>query len=235
MVAFAGCSLACVVPGLYFRQHYFIVFLPALALLVGVALHFLEERLPQTPWTRLLPLLLFAGMAGLAIARHSTTFFKEDLRKMVARTYSPTNPFEASMEIGRFIRANSTEQDKVAVLGSEPQICFYSKRLPATGFIYAYPLMENQHYSLDMQREMIAEIEKTRPKFLVFVNSPFSWTKSEASAMDIFTWYDQYRSQYNMVGLVDLNPSGKVTYIWREALNGYTPQHKAQVWVFERK
>ncbi len=235
MVAFAVCSFACVVPGLYFRQHYFIVFLPALALLVGVALQFLGERLPQTPWMRVVPLLLFAGMAALAIFRHSTTFFKEDLSKMAARTYSPTNPFEASLEIGRFIRANSSEQDKIAILGSEPQICFYSKRLPATGFIYAYPLMENQSYSLAMQRAMIAEIEKSRPKFLIFVNSPFSWTKSDASAQDIFNWYDQYRSQYNMVGLVDLNPSGKPTYVWREAMNGYTPKNKAQVWVFERK
>jgi len=235
ILTFALFSFACVVPGLYFRQHYFIVFLPALALLVGVALHFLEERLPQTPWMRLLPLLLFVGMASVAIFRHSTTFFKEDLSKMAARTYSPTNPFEASLEIARFIRANSSEQDKIAILGSEPQICFYSKRLPATGFIYAYPLMENQPYSLEMQRAMIAEIEKSRPKFLVFVNSPFSWTKSDASAKDIFNWYDQYRSQYNMVGLVDLNPSGKPTYVWREALNGYTPKNKAQVWVYERK
>ena len=235
MVAFAICSLACVVPGLYFRQHYFIVFLPALALLVGAALHLFAERLPHTPWMRSLPLLLFAGMAVLAIGRHSNPFFKEDLSKMAARTYSPTNPFEASLEIARFIRANSSEQDKIAILGSEPQICFYSKRLPATGYIYAYPLMENQPYSLEMQKEMISEIENARPKFLIFVNSPFSWTKSEASAQDIFNWYDQYRSQYNMVGLVDLNPTGKPTYVWREAMNGYTPKNKAQVWVYERR
>lgn len=235
LVAFAGCSLACVFPGLYFRHHYFIVFLPALALLVGVALQFLQERVSHSPRLRLLPLLFFAAMALLAIVRHSTTFFKEDLGKMVARTYSSTNPFEASLEIARFIRANSSEQDKIAILGSEPQIYFYSKRLPSTGYIYTYPLMENQPYSLEMQREMIAEIEKTQPKFLLFVNSPFSWTKSDASAKDIFNWYDQYRTQYNMVGLVDLNPSGKPTYVWREAMNGYTPKNKAQVWVFERK
>jgi len=235
ILAFAVFSFACVVPGLYFRQHYFIVFLPALALLVGVGLHFLEERLPQKHWVRFLPLLFFACMMVLAIVRHGTTFFKEDLNKMVARTYSPTNPFEASLEIGRFLGANSSERDKIAILGSEPQIYFYSKRLPATGFIYAYPLMENQPYSLDMQRAMIAEIEKARPKFMIFVNSPFSWTKSDASAKDIFNWYDQYRSQYNMVGLVDLNPTGKPTYVWREALNGYTPKNKAQVWVYERK
>ena len=53
-----------------------------------------------------------------------------------------TNPFPESVKIGDYIREHSNPDDKIAVLGSEPQIYFYSKRLSATGYIYTYGLME---------------------------------------------------------------------------------------------
>lgn len=53
------------------------------------------------------------------------------------------NPFPESLEIGRFIRENSAENDRIAVIGSEPQIYFYSDRRAATGHIYTYALMED--------------------------------------------------------------------------------------------
>lgn len=237
ILLFAACSLACVVPGLYFRPHYFIIFLPALALLSSVALNFFGELMSkrQLPWLKALPVLLFAVMLYAAISTHWATFFKDDLGKICTATYGPANPFQESVEIAKFIRANTTEQDKIAVLGSEPQIYFYSNRLPATGYIYTYPLMENQSYSWEMQSEMTTEIEKNRPKFLVFVNSPVSWTFSNRSSKGVFDWYQQYQKNYNIVGLVDMNPSGKATYLWREAMNGYAPKNKNQIWVHERK
>ncbi|MFN0176966.1 MAG: ArnT family glycosyltransferase [Saprospiraceae bacterium] len=237
ILAFAVCSVACVIPGYYFRLHYFIVFMPALALLVGVTLNFLLEKWSprQVFWGNFLPFLLFSCMIFLAIFKHGSTFFKDDMTRIVTRTYSSANPFAASLEIARFIRAYSSEEDKIAILGSEPQIYFYSDRLPATGYIYTYPLMENQAYSLEMQRDIIAEIEKAKPKFLIFVNSSLSWTRAENASNHIFDWYGAYKNNYHMVGLIDLNPSGKPTYVWREAISGYKALNKEQVWVFERK
>ena len=53
--------------------------------------------------------------------------------------------------------------DRLAVLGSEPEIFFYSHRLSSTGYIYVYALMENQLYWQKMQRQMIDEIESNLP------------------------------------------------------------------------
>ena len=72
------------------------------------------------------------------------------------------NPFPESIAIAEYIKAHSKEQDKIAVLGSEPQIYFYSNRHSATGYIYVYGLMEDQKYALKMQKEMAEEIEKMR-------------------------------------------------------------------------
>ena len=55
------------------------------------------------------------------------------------------------------------------MLGSEPQIYFYSQRRSATGYLYTYPLMEPQPFARRMQEEMIREIESTQPEFVVLV------------------------------------------------------------------
>ena len=55
------------------------------------------------------------------------------------------------------------------MFGSEPQIFFYARRHSATGYIYTYSLMEKHDYALAMQKEMIAEVESSKPKFLIDV------------------------------------------------------------------
>jgi hypothetical protein len=54
------------------------------------------------------------------------------------------NPFPEAVKIAKFIKNNSNEDDKIAILGSEPEIFFYSQRRSATAYIYTYPLMEPQ-------------------------------------------------------------------------------------------
>src|SRR5690606_24255162 len=127
--------------------------------------------------------------------------------------FGASNPFIESREVGRFIAANSDPADKMAVLGSEPQIYFYADRLPATGFIYTYPLMENQPYSLQMQKDMIAEIEANTPKIMLYINSPLSWLRKDESALDIFNWHNTYKAQYSQIGLVDINPKGPSSFV----------------------
>ncbi len=237
VLSFALCSLACVVPGLYFRPHYFVVFLPALALLTGITLNFFREILLKQNRARLagLPYLVFAGMFGWAVSVHSEVFFKYEPDLVCLINYSASNPFLESVEIAKFIQSNTTGQDRIAIIGSEPQIYFYSKRLPATGYIYTYPLMENQPYSLEMQHEMMAEVEKARPKYLLFINLPYSWMRSDKSSKDIFNWYERYNKNYNLVGAIELNPNGRATYTWREALGKFTQKSQNIIWVYELK
>jgi hypothetical protein len=94
--------------------------------------------------------------------------------------------------VGRWIREHSTPQARVAVVGSEPQIYFYARRHSATGYIYTYALMEAQPYASLMQREMIQEIERRQPEFLVIVENPFSWLKLKTSDGAIFEWAGKY-------------------------------------------
>jgi len=90
----------------------------------------------------------------------------------------PESPFAESIRIAEYLRQHTSRSDTIAVLGSEPEIYFYSNRHSATGYVYAYGLMETSEVCSQMQEEMIREIERARPKFLVSVVMPDSWRQT---------------------------------------------------------
>ena len=102
------------------------------------------------------------------------------------------NPFPESLEISRVIRQLTRPDDRIAVLGSEPQIYFYSGRRSATGYIYTYALMENSDFALEMQEQMIEEIETAEPSILVYVNIPSSWLRRPDSHQRLLRWLGGY-------------------------------------------
>jgi hypothetical protein len=119
----------------------------------------------------------------------------------------PENPFLESVRIADYVREHTEPGDTIAVLGSEPQIYFYSHRHSATGYIYTYGLMEPQKYAPQMQQEMIREIERARPKYLILVAMAYSWLRRADSEQAIFNWANEYTAQnYAVDGLVKITP-----------------------------
>lgn len=231
-------SMACTTPGLVFRPHYFVLFLPAVSLLGAITMMTAGDllgklKIPGGAWLSGGILLVLATMA---VEKHADYLFKQDPRTIIRQQYGHWNPFVESEEIGRYLAENSTPDDRIAILGSEPQIYFYANRLPATGYIYSYPLMEDQPYNLDMQKNMIAEIEANAPKHIIFVSSPVSWLRRETSPAFLFDWFNPYvNDHYTRIGVVDLNPVGPSEFKWREAAATYNPQNEFWLTVFERK
>jgi hypothetical protein len=196
-------SLLSLVPGFYFRPHYYVMLLPAIAILAAVALDYLASVSRR----KLLPLL--SGLILLVIIiigiRHHRDYFFEDTPAEISRNIYGLNPFVESEAIGDFIRKNSNPGDTLAVIGSEPQIYFYSKLMPATGYIYTYALMELHPYNQQMQQEMIAEVEAAQPQILVHVNIDKTWLRKPDSPLDIFYWMGQYASGgYDLIGTVEI-------------------------------
>jgi hypothetical protein len=96
--------------------------------------------------------------------------------------------------------------------------------------------METHQYALKMQKEMIAEIESARPKFLIFVKVSTSWLVRPNSDQSIIQWFGQYsRDNYRQVGIIDMISSGQTVYRWDKETTGYSPRSKLFVMVFERK
>lgn len=213
LITFAFFSALAVCPGFYFRPHYFILLLPAVSLLAGAALVAALDGLRISAYTvRPAIILLFALCLGWPLWSEADFFFGRPLAE-ANRMVNGTNPFPESVKIGEYIRSQSSPSDTIAVLGSEPQIYFYSKRHSATGYIYTYELMEPQPYAHQMQQEMIREIETVRPKFLVLVVVNKSWLAGRESDQTIFSWADRYcDANYEEVGLVNISERGADYY-----------------------
>ena len=86
-----------------------------------------------------------------------------------------------------------------------------------------------------MQEEMISEIEKNKPLFLVFCNIAFSWLAKPNSPKRIFDWYGKYSQEnYNMVGLVDIPDQGQSSIYWGADAQR-NPKNQNCIWIFKRK
>lgn len=177
LLGFLFFSMAAVVPGFYFRPHYFIVLLPAVAIWAGIAVAAAQRKLAgklSRPWLAVIAVVLFAAGFAISPRRHLDFFFQRHALGANQQLDNRTGFAEAE-QVGEYIKAHSTEQDRIAVFGSEPEIYFYSHRHSATGYIYSYALLEKQDFASQMRNQMMAEVERTAPKYAVLVDNEPSW------------------------------------------------------------
>lgn len=232
-------SFLAVCPGFFFREHYFILMLPVVALLAGIAVDSATQVLARTRRGLALsaiPVLLFAVAFGYSVVQQRAALFKWGPKLAVEKVYGP-NPFPEAVGIAQYLEEHTSASDRIAVLGSEPEIFFYAKRHSATGFIYVYGLMEQQKYAFEMQKQMIQEIESAQPRFLVAVNSRMSWLPTEGSpqALSFTSWAGSYLgSQYELVGVAD-RVGDDTEYHWDDDAKAYQPRSRNAVGIFKRK
>lgn len=236
IILFAVFSFLTVCPGFYFRQHYFVTFLPAVALLAGICFDYAGSKIAFFKPSH----LKFAGVGILVVATGTGVFFQKEYFFMqspqrLSRDIYGANPFPESVEIANFIESRSSRNDKIAVFGSEPQIFFYSKRHSATGYIYMYNLMEIHDYALTMQKEMVREVESSNPKFIVLVPITSSWLIRQNSEKLILNWIEGYLFRnYSLVGVADIISPDMTIYKWFEDARNYTLRSEAHVLIYER-
>ncbi len=229
-------SFLAVCPGLYFRPHYFILLLPAVSLLIGIGAGgicaFEGSRSPRGK--------SLAGLLFIAVLLHGLyhyrAFFFEWTPAQACRSMYDVNPFPESVEIASFIRSHSGKEDRVAVIGSEPQIYFLANRHSATGHIYTYALMEDQKYARKMQEDMIDEVERAAPRFLIFVNVFTSWLPQSDSDRHIFRWFEAYsQADYDLTGVIEIVRGGPTRYRWGDQAALSRPASPDYLLVYKKK
>jgi hypothetical protein len=237
LTAFLVASFIAICPGFYFREHYFILLLPAVAVFAGVAV-LSTQRVLSRRFSGGVARALALGVFAVAIDAHILNgwdyFFNIPTLQMNRMRYGP-NPFLEAPEIAKYIQSKSNPEDRIAVLGSEPEIYFDAKRKSATGYIYTYALMEQQKYSPRMQDEMIKEVTTAHPKYIVFVSVFTSWMARNPQEK-ILTWSNAYINRcYDIVGVADILSANKTIYLWDAQVAAYHPQSQYVVYTFRSK
>ena len=218
LLAFLAVSFLAVCPGFYFRDHYFILMLPAVALAAG--------SIAKPGW----PLWALTACVFFCIFEQREFLFESNPVMATAAVYG-ANPFPEAVEVGKFLRANSAPEDKIAILGSEPEILFYADRQSATPYIYTYPLMEAHPFARKMQEDFVHDMETAKPKFVVMVNVAASWLAAPDSHKLLLDWWaTKGVKDYQQVGVADILPSG-THYGWSSV---YRPRSASHIVLLKR-
>ena len=230
-------SFASVCPGAYFRRHYFVLLLPVVAMLAGVAVSSAAEKLAVSARRRVksVPILIFVIAFGYCLMRQRQDYFFLPSGAVLQATY-PEAPFSAAKEVADYVRQHTQQNTRIAVIGSEPEIYFYAHRHSATGYLYMYSLIGHQKYLQRMQQQMLRELRESQPEYLVYVDVWDSWG-DRSRAIEAITFLkslnDFMNSQYERVGVVDFEPSAR--YIWEDAARTYVPKSSKTIYVLKRR
>lgn len=227
VVGFLIAGALATMPGFYFRHHYFIVLFPALALLAGAAV-----QLAPAAWPRIAPVTA-AIVAIVITVGMSWPRLMDTSSETLTRQMFGLNPFVESPEIAARLRETTQPGDRIVILGSEPQIYFLSDRKSATGYIYAYPLMEEQPFAATMQQEMVRQIEANNPKYVVFVGTSTSWLRKPNSNLTLLDWFSKQSKQWTLDGVVDISEAGTES-VWGERAQSYRPRTENFILLYKR-
>jgi len=209
VVIFFVMSFLATTPGFHFRPHYFMLWVPAVALMAGLAIsviaHWSDQR--RLPW---LPAAILIVCLGVTVFQQRDYLFVYN-STLISRMVHGVNPFPESVKIAKYLRENSPPDATLGIIGSEPQIHFLSKRRSVTGHIYTYPMLENQPFAQKMTDELIRDIEAANPDYLIYLHFKDSWGIAQWREHKIFRWFTAYSYGYETVMMVEVDRKTRST------------------------
>jgi len=238
LVGFLLLALVGTASGFFWREHYFILMLPAMSILAGAAVSAGREGLKRlglpAPLAAAVVVLVLLGSAAYVVAADRVDLFERTPEQACRLRYGG-NPFVEVEWVADHIRDRTTPDDTIAVLGSEPEIYFDARRHSCTGYIYTYGMMEPQTFARQMQDEMIHDLSTARPKFIVMTQIITSWLPRRDSDTTIFQWANQYLSaNYVCVGVADIWSLEHTEYTWDDSGVKAGPRSNFNLTVFRR-
>ncbi|MBK7819011.1 MAG: hypothetical protein IPJ60_16850 [Sphingobacteriaceae bacterium] len=131
-VTLLGFSFMTIVPGYFFYGHYWIQTVPGLALVVGLAFYSVMAIIKDTlnfkkPIIKWVYLGIFGALTFSHVSTLKSYYYHPNYERILRAVYG-NNPFPESMEIANYINSHSKPEDNIVLIGSEPQIYFYTKR-----------------------------------------------------------------------------------------------------------
>ncbi len=233
-------SFFTIVPGYFFYGHYWIQIIPGLSIVAGLTYHCIITSFENKVKLGKLNLrYIYLGIFAILTFNHinalKSYYFHPNYELILRQVYG-NNPFPEAMEIGNFINANSKPEDNIVLIGSEPQIYFYTKKKSPSRHAYFTALVTNVPMHKDWQREFVKDTEKAKPRYVVFFNHSISLMVQPNTDKYVFEWANKYIAEnYKVVGVIEMADGQMSTYTWKEAAINYQPKTPSYVLIFERK
>jgi hypothetical protein len=225
------CSFLAICPGFYFRPHYFILVAPVISLLAG---SLFGAAFPATVRGFLFAVVFAAAIFQLWIEQWF--LFKAEPQEYLKKAYQTTKPFVESFTVAQYVKNITRKGDRIQVFGSEPQIYFYADRLPASGYIYMYPLMEEQPFAEQMQEQMLKQIMADRPACLILVDDLSSWLAvSEKGNLFRKKLNEFVANGYDLDGVAAVSRENQSFYVFGGQSRQFVPNTSSRIFVFKQR
>ncbi len=239
-ITLMAASFLTIVPGYFFYGHYWIQMLPGMAIAAGLTCFGITTLLEKVIKTGKFKLrYVYLVVFGMVTVNHVMTqksYYFHPNYDMILRQVYGSNPFPEAMEIGNFINANSKPEDQIVLIGSEPEIYFYTKKRCPSRFAYFTGLVTNTDQAKDGQREFVKDVEAAKPRYLVFFNHPISLLVQPDADRYVFEWANKYITEgYDLVGCIEMKDGFASSYVWKEQLANFKPNSQNQIYIYERK
>lgn len=239
-VTLLGFSFLTIVPGYYFYGHYWIQMVPGMALVAGLTVYSVLSILQnmfnlKQPFIKYVYLAVFAFLTFNHVSGLKSYYYHPNYERILRAVYG-NNPFPESMEIAKYINSHSKPEDNIVLIGSEPQIYFYTKKKSPSRHAYFTSVVNNVKDHKKWQREFAEGTEKANPKFVIFFNHPLSLLVQPNTDKYIFEWANKFITEkYKLVGVVDMIEGQQSVYVYNEQLNTYRPVSQNLIYIYERK
>lgn len=230
-------SLLSIAPGLRFYGHYWIHFLPAIAVSFAALLFVFTEKLKEAGILKnpqFVMLLVLCLVMFLNINTNKEYYFITDTEKVVRAVYG-SNPFPESRKVSEYLNTKMKAEDNLVVFGSEPQIYMYTNKDASSRHFYCGNLVQGHPIVKTWAEEFKKDFFKANPKYAVWVQQPYSWSVPKNGNTAFIDWgFDQLKKNYHPIGYADYIDPSKTEYVWDAPALNYKPKGTEYLIVLER-
>lgn len=225
-------SLLSTAIGLGFMPHYFVPVVPFAALGTAACLYGAVTKFGSGIK------YLFATLGGivvfLPVLLNYSYFFKPDYPEILEKCYH-WNGFAEAKAISKELNKRLKPGERVAVLGSEPEINFYTNTDHCSPHLYLYPLLREHKLTAQYKQQYLRDIFSCNAEYVVLTASEASWAPGFGELPyfkgDIFP---KITERYTLIGRANIGQI-PLNIAWDEALKTHNPPKCPPMFVFKRK
>lgn len=150
----------------YHFPHYYLILIPALAFPYAVVYDFIKKKVTVNQKLILCFFVLFFTYASINESRN--VLFRYNFLSVDGKTGNSI--FKKYSEIDTlisFIKENSTETDKISVLGNECWVYIESGRESVSKYSYQLPITSVKFFGQKIVKEYIEDVKEGNPRIII--------------------------------------------------------------------
>lgn len=224
--------IASIAFGVAYYKHYFVVVMPAVAMCTGIALYWISLKTGKAGWY--IGLILASALILVPLISRSDYYFNPDYAKIHQEAYNQ-NMFPELEKIGHELSKRIPEGNKLAILGSEPEVLVAANREGCSKHLMVYSMIIDPEHAQVMQDEYYKEITECGAEYVVFDVFSSSWAPGFENLGLHKKNMQWINSTMVLEGIAEFREGLPGVILWGDDARNYTPQSTYLIYVLKRK